>query len=152
MSKNKGKNVEPVIETPPAPQIITGKGIFILPDGSTYNGEWKSVDNKKTRHGQGELSIGAEKYVGNWIDDKMDGEGKYYFSSGSIYTGNFHNNFFHGQGEYLFFDGSKYVGEWQYNKMHGNGTFVTSQGIKYEGKFVNGMYDTGKSYVSLLNV
>ena len=32
-----------------------------------------------------------EKYEGNWVNDKIDGFGKYYFQDGVTYVGKFSN-------------------------------------------------------------
>jgi hypothetical protein len=145
MSKAKGKkDAEPVkVE----PEIFTGKGEFVLPDNSTYNGDWKEVNGRKTRDGQGIHNIGQEKYVGSWVDDKMSGYGEYYFPSGAVYKGNFQNNLFNGEGTYTFPDGCIYEGNWLNNKMNGYGSYTDSNGVTFRGEFASGMFDSGKGYV-----
>ena len=54
------------------------------------------------------------KYVGEWKDGKI-----------------------HGQGTYTFSDGDKYVGGWKKNKMHGKGT-ITLDGTVIKAIFKNG--------------
>ena len=152
MSKAKGhpapvaeiKEPEHVVETE-----LNGNGEFNLPDGSFYSGDFKEVNHIKFRHGYGILTSGPEKYSGNWEKDLMHGYGEYYFGSGASYKGNFKNNLFDGEGTYSFADGSSYVGSWQQNKMHGNGVYIDSEKIKFEGNFFNGLYDSGRSYISL---
>lgn len=79
----------------------------------------------------------------------MNGMGEYQFSSGAKYNGEMKDNLFHGQGTYLFFDGAKYTGKWQQNKMHGDGEYIDSTGVVWSGLFFNGLYDSGKTYISL---
>lgn len=155
MSKAKGPagkveaKVEEVEETPPPK--VQGSGSFLLPDNSSYEGEYLETDGKKVRHGQGKMSFGPEHYDGGWENDCMSGQGDYQFSSGARYKGSFLNGSFHGQGEYTFPDGAMYVGSWNSGKMHGEGTYITKDKKEFSGQFVNGFFDTGKSYVSIRN-
>ena len=51
-------------------------------DGSEYSGK---VDDKGNRHDKGKLTLAnGEKYVGEWKNDKKDGQGVYYNTDGSI--------------------------------------------------------------------
>ena len=51
-------------------------------DGSEYSGK---VDEKGNRHGRGKLTLtNGEKYVGEWKNDKKDGQGVYYNVDSSI--------------------------------------------------------------------
>ncbi len=151
MSKAKGKaEPDPVIEQKPVePEILTGKGVFVFPDGSKYDGDWIEVNHIKQRSGHGTFTFGRETYVGEWSNDTMSGNGIYTFSSGSVYQGNFCNNCFDGNGTYTFADGAKYSGEWKNGKMHGEGEYIDPYNVSWKGTFVNGMYDSGRSYISL---
>ncbi len=154
MSKGKGKASEPppVVEAVPEPPIIPqGTGEFLLPDGSSYCGDWKEFDGLKVRDGFGTMKFGPESYRGQWVSDKMNGEGEYTFASGGKYKGHFKNNILEGEGEYVFPDGAIYSGSWLNNKMHGKGVYTDKDKIEFKGLFVNGMFDSGKSYVSVRN-
>ena len=50
----------------------------------------------------------CSRYIGNWLDGKM-----------------------HGQGTYIYGDGDKYEGEWKDDKRHGKGT-ITYRGADGE--------------------
>lgn len=82
-----------------------------------------------------------EKYIGNWIMDKKNGIGTYYFSDNTIYSGNFKDNDFHGFGKCTWSNGSSYEGDWMINKMHGNGVYTSQKGFILKGLFVNGLYN-----------
>lgn len=155
MSKGKGKAPEPVPvaeAAPVEPEVIPqGTGEFVLPDGSSYFGEWKELNKVKVRDGLGTMTFGPETYVGQWAGDKMNGEGEYTFASGGKYKGHFKDNLFEGEGEYIFPDGAIYSGHWHNNKMHGKGIYTDKDKIEFKGMFVNGMFDSGKSYVSVRN-
>eukprot|EP01038_Epipyxis_sp_PR26KG_P012585 gene12585-16876_t len=131
--------------------IVTASGKFTLPDGSQYEGSCKEVNGIRVREGQGTFSSGPEKYVGTWENDDMHGEGEYTFSSNAVYKGNFVKNTFQGEGTYIFPDGAKYIGSWNQNKMHGNGTYTDKDLVEFKGEFFNGLYNSGRSYISLRN-
>ena len=146
----KAKVIEPEVEeVEPEPVIEEGAGVFLYPDGSKYEGEWRSVDGLRFRQGQGKFSTGPESYEGTWNEDVMEGEGVYTFSSGATYSGSFVNNSFEGQGKYTFPDSAVYTGGWSNGKMHGEGEYVDADGVSWKGNFFNGMYDSGRSYISL---
>lgn len=136
------------------PEFIDGKGAFIFPDNSKYEGDYQlnTSDGTKKRHGSGSMTWSlhpVEKYVGQWLDDRMNGIGTYSFASGTVYDGGMRDNLFDGEGTYLFYDGAKYTGHWLQNKMHGSGMYVDATGVTWSGEFFHGMYDSGKNHVSL---
>lgn len=129
------------------------EGTFTFPDGSSYTGEFAVMDGtdgpSKVRNGRGTYSSLSEKYTGQWVNDRMSGEGVYTFASGAVYSGGFQDGFFHGFGTYTWADGAKYVGNWLQSKMHGEGMYTDANKVENKGTFYNGMYDSGRSYVSL---
>ena len=77
----------------------------------------------------------GKKYVGEWRDNKRNGQGTITFANGTQYVGEFRDGKMHGQGTYTVTDGKKYVGEWRDNKLHGQGTVTGVTGKKYVGEF-----------------
>lgn len=155
-SSGKGKKEEPVIEIVAViePEFIDKNGIFIFADNSKYEGDYQenASDGSKKRHGKGTITWNygpVEKYVGQWSEDKMNGSGSYSFASGAEYCGIMKDNLFEGEGKYVFSDGARYVGQWQQNKMHGKGEYTDISGIAWSGIFFNGLYDSGKTHISL---
>lgn len=47
-------------------------------------------------------------YDGEWSEDKMSGNGTYYYSDGAIFKGQWKNNQHYGQGVYTFPNGVVY--------------------------------------------
>lgn len=143
------------VEPTPAPEENTGTiqvGKFVFLDDSVYEGEYIEVSgSKKLRHGQGTFTSSGsyEKYIGNWKDDMMNGEGEYIFSSGAMYKGSFKNNLFDGVGEYIFADGSRYSGEWKSNKMHGVGEYIDIDNVSWKGNYFNGLFNSGKTLMTI---
>ena len=115
-------------------------GIFTWPDGEKYVGEWK--DNK--RNGQGTYAYAdGDKHVGEYKDGKKDGQGTFTFGpnsewAGDKYVGEFKDGDFNGQGTYTYASGNKYVGEFKDGKRNGQGTFTWPDGGKYVGEFKDG--------------
>jgi hypothetical protein len=56
--------------------------------------------------------FGKEKYEGDYVNDKRNGEGKYTWGGGSYYIGNFVEDLRHGFGEMHWDENSYYKGEW----------------------------------------
>ena len=73
-------------------------------------------------------------YYGEYKDNKMDGFGSCYNSSGVlIYEGQWKSNQIHGTGTYILSDSKKYVGEFRNGKKHGYGSFYLDGELVYEG-------------------
>ncbi|MEM7106454.1 MAG: caspase family protein [Bacteroidota bacterium] len=73
--------------------------------------------------------------------DCYNGFGSYIWSStNEKYVGEFQNGKMHGQGTYYWADGSKYVGGWMFNKRHGKGTHFFANGQVTKGYWANGQY------------
>ena len=60
--------------------------------------------------------------------------GTYTNANGDKYVGEFKDGKMHGQGTHTWTDGDKYVGGWKDNKKHGRGTFTYADGRKYVGE------------------
>ena len=67
--------------------------------------------------------------------------GAYDFPSGNNYVGQWENNKKNGQGIFSWTFGDKYVGQWKDDKMNGQGTFTFPSGSKYVGAFKDGNYN-----------
>ena len=76
--------------------------------------------NNGKKYGKGTMtySNGANKYEGDWKDDKKNGQGTYIFPDGEKYEGEFNDDNFNGQGTYTFPDGEKYEGDWKDDKKN----------------------------------
>jgi S1-C subfamily serine protease len=66
--------------------------------------------------------------------------GTYTFPSGNKYVGEYRNNKRNGQGAFTFADGNKYVGEFKNDKRHGQGTFTFVSGNVKKGIWENNKY------------
>ena len=101
-------------------------------DGNRYVGEFK--DGKL--NGQGTYTFtNGEKLVGEFKDNQLNGQGTFSHTNGTKYVGEFKDGKFNGQGTYTDTNG-RYVGEYKDNKRNGRGTFtIYANGNKYVGDF-----------------
>jgi hypothetical protein len=133
---------------PPCPsdrnQVWTDcTGAYSYPDGSRYVGEFR--DNK--RNGQGALTFAnGDKYVGEWSDGKENGQGTYTFLNGDKYIGEWGDGKRNGRGTETYPDGREYVGEWRNGKKNGQGTLTWPSGQKYVGEFKNDIQNGQGTY------
>ena len=150
MPPKKAAPAAPKEEAPPAqatpeveevqenkPEFGTGKFEYI--NQTIYMGDWKLLNGKKVKHGQGKItfpgaanqSFGAEEYDGAWVDDKMHGQGKYIFTSGAEYEGTWVDGQMHGHGKMVYPDGTLYEGNWEKNLMHGEGLYIDADKVTW---------------------
>jgi len=100
--------------------------------GGVYTGEF--LDG--LQHGQGIYNLpNGYKYTGEWIEGRIEGVGKATYPNGSIYEGDFINGRPDGQGMITFADGGTYEGGWLSGKIHGDGVANYANGVRYEGQF-----------------
>jgi len=88
---------------------------------------------------------GGTKYVGEWWNDKKNGQGVFTFGSsiqwaGDKYVGEFKEDQYHRQDTYTWADEAKYVGQFNSGKQHGPGTFSDANGNKYVGDFKDDLF------------
>ena len=67
-------------------------------------------------------------YMGEWKNNKREGNGIYYFYNGDRYEGEFKNNKIEGIGTIYFSNGERFEGECKSDKVDGIGTFYFSNG------------------------
>ena len=94
--------------------------------GNYYIGEYK----EDRRNGEGVEYFNEDKiYEGGWKDDEHYGQGTYY-SNWDKYTGQWDG--WKGHGKINYKDGKKYIGHWDYYdgdfKRHGLGTLYSADG------------------------
>jgi hypothetical protein len=112
-------------------------GTATFTSGAKYVGEFK--DDKL--NGQGTLTFpDGQKYVGEFKDDKRNGQATVTFPSGQKYVGEFKDDKRNGQGTLTFPDGQKYVGEFNDGKRNGQGIeYAPSGSITSQGRWENGV-------------
>eukprot|EP01091_Cochliopodium_minus_P012932 TRINITY_DN403_c0_g1_i1.p1 TRINITY_DN403_c0_g1~~TRINITY_DN403_c0_g1_i1.p1 ORF type:complete len:492 (-),score=158.80 TRINITY_DN403_c0_g1_i1:87-1562(-) len=105
-------------------------------DNSFYTGIVKISAPKFLRSGNGVMTYSnGEKYIGNWVDDKEDGEGSYHYTNGDVYTGNYTDGMKNGAGVLSKSDGEKQQMNYYF------GLLINS----FEGTYLAQLFDGGIS-------
>ena len=126
-------------ECPDDPNAIWSNcvGTYTWPDGDIYVGEW--LDDKLNGQGTYTYANGAT-YVGEHKDDKRNGQGTATWPNGDIYVGEYKDDKRNGQGTYTWTHGENYVGEYKDDKLNGQGTYTWPNGTIIEGIWENGLF------------
>ena len=87
----------------------------------------------------------GDKWIGEWKDGEINGEGTYFYADGSITVGEWKDGEINGQAIQTWGDknewaGDRYVGEWKDGEMHGQGRYTFADGTIKEGIFENGKF------------
>ena len=85
--------------------------------------------------------VESDIYVGGYLYNKKEGNGRCKFHNGDTYDGMYENDKKHGMGTYISMKtGRKYEGEWRNDKIHGTGIMTTKNekyvGVWNEGKLI----------------
>ncbi|MCK5538571.1 MAG: hypothetical protein KAI79_17230 [Bacteroidales bacterium] len=133
---------------------IYGEGIMYYPDGKIERGFWrgdKLVRLKEAGFGcvSGDCWYGygtyiskqGDRYIGQWLDTRYNGQGLLYETNGDIYVGEFIDGRKEGYGKQFWSNGERYIGYWKNNKIDGRGMYIYRNGSLLnafwrEGKFV----------------
>jgi hypothetical protein len=112
-------------------------GIGNYNNENIYIGEF--INNKL--NGEGVVTfLSGDKYVGGLQNNKLDGHGIYYYSnSKNYYLGEFSVGKPHGKGKKFFFNGSKFEGKWKNDKRHGEGILTLASGQKISQEWNKGL-------------
>ena len=122
-------------------------GTFTSANGEIYVGEFK--DDKRNGQGTQTYASGNGGYVGEWKDGKRNGQGTETYK-GSKYIGEYKDNVKNGQLTYTDDKGNKYVGEYKNDMRNGQGTFTFADGSKYVGEYKDGTYN-GQGTLNVAN-
>ncbi|MFN3952131.1 MAG: hypothetical protein ACK4KT_06995 [Thermaurantimonas sp.] len=88
------------------------------------------------------------RYIGELENNKPEGLGVGFYSTGGHYIGQWKDGQRHGQGEYVWSNGDIYRGEYVLDKRHGQGVYLYSNGYRYQGNWSN---DLREGYGELLD-
>ncbi|MEM9259171.1 MAG: caspase family protein [Bacteroidota bacterium] len=131
---------------------LDGKGIMRMPDGTTYDGDFR----KGKFNGFGVLKYrNGAIYVGNWRNSLQEGKGRMTEADGLSYFGMFHQGKRHGEGTVTFKNTNKITARWAFGKINGQANFTFANGDYYEGQMVGTQiagegamqYVTGDRYI-----
>jgi hypothetical protein len=118
-------------------------GTYITASGHKYMGEFR--DNKQ--NGQGTYTLpDGQKFVGEYRDGKRNGQGTETYPDGQKFVGEYRDGKRNGQGSNTFPSGQKHVGEYRDDKPNGQGTVTFPEGHKYVGEFRDDNYHGQGTY------
>jgi hypothetical protein len=117
--------------------------IFVLLAGTAFGQSslpaCKGSDSTKWSNCFGSWTTSnSDKYVGEFKEGKIHGQGTYTFANGNKYVGEFKDDYISGQGTKTWVDGGKHVGEWKDDLPNGQGTFTYANGNREVGEFKDG--------------
>ena len=89
----------------------------------------------------------GDKYVGEWKDDAIHGQGTMIYADGRVYKGKY-KAYARTQGTMEWPDGFKYTGKWGEDgqQPNGFGTYTSPDGASYVGEFKDGGYHGKGTY------
>ncbi len=88
--------------------------------GSTYEGQWNVVSNRRHGHGVEQSKFEDFVYEGELFENLYHGRGAMRWSNGASYEGEFYKNLKHGFGHEVYASGaSEYIGEISFNDNQG---------------------------------
>ena len=124
-----------------ASKYVYGDGILRDEDKKTVN----MYGTLKTYGSEGGNDLPVEKWTGDWINGKLNGEGTWTYgtwtSTIQSYDGEWKNWLFDGHGIYKLYT-DYYDGEWKMGVKDGQGTYTWDSGrCKYIGMFKAGTYN-----------
>ena len=112
-----------------------GQGIYTSAKGDKYEGKW--FHNKRLGFGV-LIWANGDKYEGEWKDNLRDGKGTFHSpKDNTLYIGDFKNDKYDGQGEVKWGEGWYYIGSFVEGKMRGRGVLTQNDDYRYEGDFVD---------------
>lgn len=122
--------------------LRSGEGTYTK-DGYTWEGTW--VNNYLNGYGKYTNSNG-DVYEGEFVKHVREGYGTYTWATGEIYEGDWVAGEREGYGTMTFANGDIYEGDWVADQREGNGTYTWANGDRYEGEFVAGQREGYGTY------
>jgi hypothetical protein len=97
-------------------------------NGDVYSG---SLRNGK-RHGRGHLRTANGEYNGDFVEDKMHGQGRFTLKDGTYFEGEFVEDWLSGIGRSVYKEGHTYEGTFKGLMRHGKGKYFQAGGVARE--------------------
>lgn len=105
LQQSYNSNISEISEIAGDKQSKGNKTLVEFANGGVYEGDW---DDKLKRHGYGiQKWPDGSKYEGYWKSDRANGFGKLYHSDGDLYEGEWLDDKAHGYGVYTHANGTR---------------------------------------------
>ena len=127
-------------------ETLSGKGDVTFINNTKYSGYMKNglLESGPDKEICEIIFEDGTRYEGEIHQNKITGEGKYFFPSGATYEGTLLNGLRHGSGKYVSPEGITYEGEWKNGLKDGKGIMKRGD-MTYEGEWKGGrIYGQGK--------
>ncbi|KAJ3173918.1 hypothetical protein HK101_011003 [Irineochytrium annulatum] len=108
----------------------------LLPSPSAISASASRPSSRSTTK-RGKSPTLRKVYAGEWVDDRREGFGTYYYEDGGFYEGRWEDDQKEGWGRMSYVDGAVYEGEWHREMRHGQGIFLLPNGDRYEGMWLD---------------
>ena len=119
---------------------IDGKGTYMWTSGKLTGDKYLGQFKDGKMHGQGTYTyLNGDRYIGYFKNGEEHGDG--FFKStkqGTSYVGQFKDGFIHGRGVFELANGKKYIGQFKYGTITGQGTMLHTDGTIDIGIFKDG--------------
>ena len=119
---------------------IDGKGTYMWTSGKLTGDKYLGQFKDGKMHGQGTYTyLNGDRYIGYFKNGEEHGDG--FFKStkqGTSYVGQFKDGFIHGRGVFELANGKKYIGQFEYGTITGQGTMLHTDGTVDIGIFKDG--------------
>ena len=125
------------------PGLRNGHGIsnLYLNDELYSTNEGKYFNDQRKGYSVYKNIMRSYKYVGEYKDGKLNGQGTYTWDNGNKFVGEFKDGTANGQGTMTWVYGDKYVGEYKDGKRNGQGTYTWDDGVKFVGEYKDNKRD-----------
>ena len=103
--------------------------------------EWDGSCKDNLAHGFGTLiwyqnGVQTEEAHGQFKAGRLEGDGRWEWSTGHRYKGDFEGGQFNGYGRFTWPSGAFYAGDFRNNERHGEGHHRAANGAQYKGPYV----------------
>lgn len=119
------------------------EGTYTHINGDVYQGEWATIDEVETKHGNGKMTfVDGKVYEGKWVTGRRCGYGECIYDSGPFagqtYKGEWLDDKWEDKGCLLLPTGERYNGMFHEGEMHGVGVLTGVDGVEQQGIWEEG--------------
>lgn len=103
--------------------------------------KYEGVFPEASAKGPGTLTLGFNRFEGNFNKGSISGKAKVYYKDNLVYEGEILNMAYHGMGHRWYLKGRQHIGSWKNGAMNGFGLSLWPDGSYYIGEFADGLFE-----------